>query len=237
MEENSQSAEEKQVKEEQEKEERAKEEKEEQEEEKAKEEERKEEESQKEEQEQAKEEKPEQGEKQVKPKKEKSAIREIVEAVVIALVLTVAIRGLIVDIFRIPSPSMVPTIEVGDRVVVTRFSYWFDGPKRGDVVVFKYPNNEKVDYIKRVIGLPGETVAFWDNNLYINDTWVAEDYLPEGTITNDFGPIEVPENCYFMCGDNRQNSSDSRSWGFVDKRLLIGKGQLIYWPIGHIGGL
>lgn len=230
MEENNQPAEEEQVKEEQ-----AKEEKEEQEEEKAKEAERKEEESQKEEQ--AKEEKPEQEEKPAKAKKEKSAIREIVEAVVIALVLTVAIRGLIVDIFRIPSPSMVPTIEVGDRVVVTRFSYWFDGPKRGDVVVFKYPNNEKVDYIKRVIGLPGETVAFRDNNLYINDTWVAEDYLPEGTITNDFGPIEVPENCYFMCGDNRQNSSDSRSWGFVDKRLLIGKGQLIYWPIGHIGGL
>ena len=170
-------------------------------------------------------------------KKEKSAIREIIEAVVIALVITFIIRGFIVDIFRIPSPSMVPTIEVGDRVVVTRFSYWFDGPARGDVVVFKYPNNEKVDYIKRVIGLPGETVAFMNNTLYINGDPMEEDYLPEGTITNDFGPIEVPENSYFMCGDNRQNSSDSRSWGFVDKDLIIGKGQLIYWPIGHMGGI
>ena len=172
-----------------------------------------------------------------KEKKEKSAIREIVEAVVIALVITFVIRSFVVDIFRIPSPSMVPTIEVGDRVVVTRFSYWFDGPARGDVVVFKYPNNEKVDYIKRVIGLPGETVAFQDNTLYINGEAVEEPYLPEGTITVDFGPIEVPENSYFMCGDNRQNSSDSRSWGFVDQSLIVGKGQCIYWPVGHMGGL
>ncbi len=170
-------------------------------------------------------------------KKEKSAIREIIEAVIIALVITFVIRSFVVDIFRIPSPSMVPTIEVGDRVVVTRFSYWFDEPSRGDVVVFKYPNNEKVDYIKRVIGLPGETVAFHDNRLYIDGEAVEENYLPEGTITNDFGPIEVPENSYFMCGDNRQNSSDSRSWGFVDQSLIIGKGQFIYWPIGHMGGL
>ena len=170
-------------------------------------------------------------------KKEKSAIREIVEAVLIALVITFVIRSFIVDIFRIPSPSMVPTIEVGDRVVVTRFSYWFDTPERGDVVVFKYPNNEKVDYIKRVIGLPGEEVAFHNNTLYIDGVEVDESYLPEGTFTGDFGPIEVPENSYFMCGDNRQNSSDSRSWGFVDESLIIGKGQFIYWPIGHIGGL
>lgn len=170
-------------------------------------------------------------------KKEKSAVREIIEAVIIALVVTIVIRSFIVDIFRIPSPSMVPTIEVGDRVVVTRFSYWFGEPQRGDIVVFKYPNDTKIDYIKRVIGLPGETVAFHDNQLYIDGEAVAESYLSPDVLTNDFGPITIPENSYFMCGDNRQNSSDSRSWGFVAEDLLIGKGQFIYWPFERMGGL
>lgn len=173
----------------------------------------------------------------VSGKKKKSEIREIIEAVIIALVVTLLIRGFIVDIFRIPTPSMVPTIQVEDRVVVTRFSYWFNEPERGDVIVFKYPNDTKVDYIKRLIGLPGETVEFRDNQLYINGQLIDEPYLSEKTITNDFGPVEVPAGCYFMCGDNRQNSSDSRAWGFVERDLLIGKGQFIYWPLDRIGGI
>lgn len=172
-----------------------------------------------------------------KEKKSKSELREIIEAVVIALVVTVLLRSFIVDIFRIPSPSMVPTIQVEDRVVVTRFSYWFADPQRGDIIVFKYPLDTKVDYIKRLIGLPNETVEFRDNQLYINGEIVEEDYLPDNVYTSDFGPIVVPENCYFMCGDNRQNSRDSRSWGFVERDLLIGKSQFIYWPIDRIGGI
>ena len=165
-----------------------------------------------------------------KNKKKKSSLREMVEVIVTALVLAFLIKTFVVGNFWIPSESMVPTIEVNDKVIVTNFSYWFEGPKRGDVIVFRYPLDTKKDYIKRCIGLPGETVEFRDSKLYVNGQLVEEPYLPEGLVFEDFGPIEVPEGQYFMCGDNRNHSSDSRVWGFVEKRLIIGKAQVIYWP-------
>ena len=165
-----------------------------------------------------------------KNKKKKSSLREMVEVIVTALVLAFLIKTFVVGNFWIPSESMVPTIEVNDKVIVTNFSYWFEGPKRGDVIVFRYPLDTKKDYIKRCIGLPGETVEFRDSKLYVNGQLVEEPYLPEGLIFEDYGPIEVPEGQYFMCGDNRNHSSDSRVWGFVEKRLIIGKAQVIYWP-------
>ena len=165
-----------------------------------------------------------------KNKKKKSSLREMVEVIVTALVLAFLIKTFVVGNFWIPSESMVPTIEVNDKVIVTNFSYWFEGPKRGDVVVFRYPLDTKKDYIKRCIGLPGETVEFRDSKLYVNGQLVEEPYLPEGLVFEDYGPIEVPEGQYFMCGDNRNHSSDSRVWGFVEKRLIIGKAQVIYWP-------
>ena len=165
-----------------------------------------------------------------KNKKKKSSLREMVEVIVTALVLAFLIKTFVVGNFWIPSESMVPTIEVNDKVIVTNFSYWFEGPKRGDVIVFRYPLDTKKDYIKRCIGLPGETVEFRDSKLYVNGQLVEEPYLPEGLVFEDYGPIEVPEGQYFMCGDNRNHSSDSRVWGFVEKRLIIGKSQVIYWP-------
>ena len=165
-----------------------------------------------------------------KNKKKKSSLREMVEVIVTALVLAFLIKTFVVGNFWIPSESMVPTIEVNDKVMVTNFSYWFEGPKRGDVIVFRYPLDTKKDYIKRCIGLPGETVEFRDSKLYVNGQLVEEPYLPEGLVFEDYGPIEVPEGQYFMCGDNRNHSSDSRVWGFVEKRLIIGKAQVIYWP-------
>ena len=165
-----------------------------------------------------------------KNKKKKSSLREMVEVIVTALVLAFLIKTFVVGNFWIPSESMVPTIEVNDKVIVTNFSYWFEGPKRGDVIVFRYPLDTKKDYIKRCIGLPGETVEFRDSKLYVNGQLVEEPYLPEGLVFEDYGPIEVPEGQYFMCGDNRNHSSDSRVWGFVEKRLIIGKAQVIYWP-------
>ena len=164
-----------------------------------------------------------------KNKKKKSSLREMVEVIVTALVLAFLIKTFVVGNFWIPSESMVPTIEVNDKVIVTNFSYWFEGPKRGDVIVFRYPLDTKKDYIKRCIGLPGETVEFRDSKLYVNGQLVEEPYLPEGLVFEDYGPIEVPEGQYFMCGDNRNHSSDSRVWGFVEKRLVIGKAQVIYW--------
>lgn len=170
-------------------------------------------------------------------KKKKSVVREILEAVVIALILTAGIRIFIVDLFWIPSKSMEPTLIVDDRIVVTRFAYWFDEPKRGEVVIFKYPLDEKVPYVKRLIGEPGDEVAFKDNKLYINGVETPEPYLPAGVISRDFEPVVVPEDSYFMCGDNREHSSDSRVWGMVKKQLIIGKGQFIYWPFDRLGGL
>lgn len=163
-------------------------------------------------------------------KKEKSSLREIAEVVVVALVLAFLIKTFIVGNFWIPSESMVPTIEVNDKVIVTNFSYWFEPPQRGDVIVFKYPLDKKKDYIKRCIGLPGETIEFKDSKLYVNGELVEEPYLPEGLEFEDYGPIEVPAGQYFMCGDNRNHSADSRVWGFLDHKLIIGKAQVVYWP-------
>lgn len=172
-----------------------------------------------------------------KKKKEKSWLREFLEVVVVSLVLAMLIKTFIVGNFWIPSQSMVPTIEINDKVIVTVFSYWFDGPERGDIVVFKYPLDTKKDYIKRCIGLPGETVEFRDSKLYIDGELVSENYLPEGLEFQDYGPVVVPENQYFMCGDNRNDSADSRVWGFVDQKLIIGKAQCIYWPFDRAGSL
>lgn len=172
-----------------------------------------------------------------KKKKEKSWLREFLEVVVVSLVLAMLIKTFIVGNFWIPSQSMVPTIEINDKVIVTVFSYWFDGPERGDIVVFKYPLDTKKDYIKRCIGLPGETVEFRDSKLYIDGELVSENYLPEGLEFQDYGPVVVPENQYFMCGDNRNDSADSRVWGFLDQKLIIGKAQCIYWPFDRAGSL
>jgi signal peptidase I len=169
-------------------------------------------------------------EKNINEKKKKSELREIVEVVGIALVLAFLIKTFVVGNYWIPSESMLPTIEVNDKVVVTNFSYWLDGPERGDVVVFHYPLDPKKDYIKRCIGEPGEVIEFKDSKLYVNGTLVEEPYLPVGLEFDDFGPVMVPEGSYFMCGDNRNHSSDSRSWGFVEKKHIIGKAQFIYWP-------
>lgn len=106
-----------------------------------------------------------------------------------------------------------------------------------DVIVFKYPLDTKKDYIKRCIGLPGETVEFKDSKLYINGSLIAEPYLTDGLEFEDYGPVTVPEGQYFMCGDNRNNSSDSRVWGFLDEELIIGKAQVIYWPFARWGTL
>lgn len=170
-------------------------------------------------------------------KKKKSALRETVEIVAIALALAFVIKTFVVGNYLVPSGSMLPTIEINDKVVATNFSYWFDGPKRGDVVVFRYPLDTKKDYIKRCIGEPGDVIEFRDSKLYVNGAHVEEPYLPEDLEFDDFGPVLVPEDSYFMCGDNRNHSSDSRSWGFVEKKHIIAKAQFIYWPFDRWGSL
>jgi signal peptidase I len=166
--------------------------------------------------------------------KGKSAIREIFESVAIAILLAILIRMFVFQPFYIPSESMVPSLQVGDRIIVSKLNYHFSEPQRGDVMVFKFPLDPSRDFVKRTIGIGGESLAIRDSNLYINGRQVQEDYLPAGLTFADFGPEPVPVGSYFMMGDNRNNSDDSRVWGALPEENIIGKAVLIYWPLNRI---
>lgn len=170
-----------------------------------------------------------------KPDQVKGPIREVVESLVIAVVLAVIIRVFLFQFFVIPSGSMEPTLTEGDMIAANKIVYRFSEPKRGDIIVFKYPLNPDRDFVKRLIGLPGEKLLIKDSTLYINDKVIAEPYLPKGLSYQDYGPVTVPKDKYFMMGDNRNNSLDSRSWREMPKENIVGKAALIYWPIKRIG--
>ncbi|BAF59898.1 signal peptidase I [Pelotomaculum thermopropionicum SI] len=172
---------------------------------------------------------------EVKKKGRRPLFAEIFESVAIAVVLAVVIRLFVLEPFYIPSGSMEPTLKENDRIIVSKLNYRFQEPKRGDIVVFKFPRDPKRNFVKRLIAVGGETVALKDGHLYINGQAVPEDYLPPGLRFSDYGPREVPEGCYFMLGDNRNNSDDSRVWGFLPENLIVGKAVLIYWPLDRIG--
>ncbi|MCL6634947.1 MAG: signal peptidase I [Peptococcaceae bacterium] len=167
--------------------------------------------------------------------KRRSIFGEVFESVAIAVLLAVVIRLFVLEPFYIPSGSMEPTLQEHDRIIVSKLNYRFQEPKRGDIVVFKYPRDPKRNFVKRLIAVGGETVAIKNSRLYINGQPVAEDYLPKGLRFADYGPVEVPPGTYFMLGDNRNNSDDSRVWGFLPKDLIVGKAILIYWPPERIG--
>jgi len=162
--------------------------------------------------------------------------RETIETVLWALVLALILRYFVVQAFWIPSGSMIPTLIPGDRVLVSKFWYHFQPPKRGQIVVFKYPLDPKRDFIKRVIGLPGEMVSMEEGVVYIDGEPLAEPYVKNHDSFN-MEPVKVPENAYFVMGDNRPNSQDSRFWGFVPKENLVGPAFFRYWPLTRIGGI
>ncbi|MFR8139742.1 MAG: signal peptidase I [Blautia hansenii] len=171
-----------------------------------------------------------------KPFKKKSLWKELWEYV--KMILFVVIVVLVVDNFLlinavIPSESMENTIMTGDRIFGNRLAYLFDDPERFDIVIFKYPDDESQRFIKRVIGLPGETVEIREGKVYINgsDTPLDDSFTPETPVGN-FGPYTVPEGCYFMLGDNRNNSRDSRMWDnpYVKKEKILGRAVLRYFP-------
>lgn len=155
---------------------------------------------------------------------------EIIESVAIAVILAIVIRVFLFQPFYIPSGSMEPTLMINDRIIVSKLNYRITDPDRGDVIVFKYPVNPKRDFIKRVIGLPGETVQITDSKLYVDGKLLEQPFLPHGLTYGDFGPITVPEDQYFMMGDNRNNSEDSRVWGTLPRDNIIGKAVFVYWP-------
>ncbi len=154
----------------------------------------------------------------------------------LALLLALFIRSFVVQAFRIPSGSMIPSLLIGDQILVDKVAYRFRKPARGEVVVFKYPRDESRDFIKRVIGLPGETLEVRNRVIYINGEPIKDDayayhQMDEGfpAVGDYFGPVDIPPNNYFVMGDNRENSQDSRFWGFLDENKIVGRAFIIYW--------
>ena len=182
--------------------------------------------------------------------KSKSTFREYAEAIGMALLLALFIRTFIVQAFKIPSGSMIPTLQIGDHILVNKLSYGlripflekylvnFSKPERGDVIVFIFPEDRSKDFIKRVVGVGGDSVEIRGKKVYINGQQVddphahfeGEDPQPTGfAARDDFGPKSVPEGHVFVMGDNRDKSYDSRFWGFVNLDEVRGKAFLIYW--------
>ena len=177
----------------------------------------------------------------------KSRIRENIEAILVAILLALLIRTFFVQAFKIPSGSMKQTLQIGDHILVNKFIYGikipflrnvivpFKQPKRGDIIVFKFPVDPDKDFIKRVIGLAGDRVEGRDKKIYVNHKPIEDDFSirmdPQSGLQprDNFGPITVPGNALFVMGDNRDSSYDSRFWGFVDLKVVSGKAFMIYW--------
>ena len=154
-----------------------------------------------------------------------------------AVILAFLIDTFVIVNAQIPSGSMENTIMTGDRVFGNRLAYKFSDPKRFDIIIFKHPEDESQLFIKRIIGLPGETVEIHDGNIYINGSDTPlEDVDIKEPMEGSFGPYTVPEGCYFVMGDNRNNSRDSRYWEntFVSEDEILGKAVLRYWPLNEI---
>jgi len=207
-----------------------------------------------------------------------SVIKEILGWIIpfaIAIVAVILLKNYVIINATVPTGSMEPTIMVNDNLFGFRLAYKIGEPKRGDVVIFPAPDKENEKYIKRIIGLPGETVTIKDGKVYIDGNLLEEDYIVEDWSSwngayedpSTVHTYEVPEGCYFMMGDNRNNSSDARLWRttdkqtgelytsypgeevnvhlgsdsdpikFVKKEDIIGKAMFIYWPLAHFGGL
>ncbi|RKY87909.1 signal peptidase I [candidate division KSB1 bacterium] len=204
-----------------------------------------------------------------KKTKKKSIIREYTETLLFVLVTVFILRTFVIEAFRIPTGSMEDTLLIGDFLFVNKFIYgprtpdhipllniklpWvrlpgLREPRRGDVIVFKYPRNEKLDYIKRCIAVGGDTVEIRNKQVYVNGKLVplpphgkvGPYVIPKGQLEygiyppgagnrDNYGPVVVPKNCYFMMGDNRDNSADSRYWGFLPRDNILGKALIIYF--------
>ena len=172
----------------------------------------------------------------------KREIKEWIHSIVVALALTLVIRTFVVQAFKIPSGSMRPTLLEGDKLFVNKYIYRFEPPKRGDIIVFRYPVDPKKDFIKRLVALGGETVEIRDGKIYV-DGQVLQDPASFGKFFyynhDPFGgpnePVRVPADAYFVLGDNSANSTDSRFWGFVPKKSVLGKAFFRWWPPRRIG--
>ncbi len=170
----------------------------------------------------------------------RTTIVETLDASIFAALLSLLIITFVVQAFFIPSGSMEPTLQIGDRILVSKFAYRLGVIRRGEVVVFRYPLNPGKDFVKRVVGLPTETVELRDGVVLINSEPIKELYptaLAGGDrgCTNNYGPQKIPLEQLFVLGDNRCNSEDSRFFGFVPKANIVGRALFVYWPPQRIG--
>jgi signal peptidase I len=186
--------------------------------------------------------------------KPKSKLREYIEAILLAIIIAFFIRTFVIQAYKIPSGSMKPTLQIGDHILVSKFNYGvklpflrstlipIGTPKRGDILVFIYPEDRSKDFIKRLIGLPGDTIEIRNkkilmNGLPLNDTHgvYSDNLIIPGSVQprDNFGPVTVPEDSIFVMGDNRDESYDSRFWGFVKMKDVLGKALIIYWSWNH----
>ena len=186
--------------------------------------------------------------------KKKSKVKEYTESIIIAILIAVFIRTFIICAYKIPSRSMVQTLLVGDHILVNKFLYGVkipflrktiisvSEPQRGDIVVFIYPKDQSKDFIKRVIGVGGDTIEIKNKKIFINGKEYSDSYgiYSDNTIypatmqpRDNFGPVTVPKNSIFVMCDNRDESYDSRFWGFVDLKDVEGKAFIIYWSWNH----
>ena len=190
----------------------------------------------------------------------KSTAREYFESICVAVILALFVRTFVVQAFKIPTGSMENNLLIGDHLLVNKFVFApvataleetllpIDPIARGDIIVFKYPEDPERDFIKRTIGLPGETIELRNKKVFINGTMLDEPYVQylwtpsdeEGTFDFDvrmtYGPVTVPEGQYFMMGDNRDNSQDSRYWGFLPREYIKGKALFVYFSFGDEAG-
>lgn len=169
----------------------------------------------------------------------KQMVKETVSIIVIALILALLLRNFVIEARIIPSESMVPTLKIGDRVMVNKFIYYFKDPVRGDIIILDPPKelNRKDLFIKRVIGLPGETVEIKNGQTFINGKVLNEPYLAE-PMNYTFGPVTVPQGSLLVLGDNRNISNDGHMWYenykvWLTRDRVKGKAFMIYWPLNH----
>lgn len=172
-------------------------------------------------------------------KKMHKTVREYIDSFVIAGTVAMLIITFVVRSFYIPSESMVPTLLVNDYILVNKFVYHFSSPSRGEIVVFHPPhvsNPSEVDFIKRCVAVENDVVEVNKGVLYVNGEPMQEPFIKEPPV-NDFPPYRIPAGCIFMMGDNRNNSDDSRYWGPLPLKNVVGKAEAIFWPLSRAGSL
>ncbi|WP_026485699.1 signal peptidase I [Caldanaerobius polysaccharolyticus] len=177
----------------------------------------------------------------VEKKSDSNLMKEVLSwvwTILLAFLIALFIRTYVFELVDVPTGSMLNTIQLDDKLVVIKFIYRFEPIKRGDIVVFKYPDNPSVNYVKRVIGVGGDIIDIKEGKLYINGVLQHEPYIKEPMVGN-FGPYKVPKDHFFMMGDNRNDSSDSRYWAhkYVSKDAILGKVVFRIFPLSRLGSI